>query len=251
MWSAGGTHHIFADPFGDVFARRRSWSADAMCRSFGHCCRRVSWRLIACLVFGVPTQQSTHFFKYCTSIHSQKNWILRNKHNFNSFWTWPSRKMRFWNPTVSHKKAISTNINGRFMSLFFDAKNRGTFRRSPWKSRCQETSQTLGLGCNGILTKDSGVFQLDFLRTGHCGEVVNPQIQKSCWFVNFDHFLHVLILAMSLSHGQWLVMGNWIKTGISCSNVWSFLFFPPLLVDLLNKKTPPSSCVIKLGSINP
>lgn len=49
---------------------------------------------------------------------------------------------------------------------------------------CQETSQTLGLGCNGILTKDSGVFQLDFLRTGHCGEVVNPQIQKDGGIMN-------------------------------------------------------------------
>lgn len=49
---------------------------------------------------------------------------------------------------------------------------------------CQETTQTLGLGCNGILTKDSGVFQLDFLRTGQCGEVVNPQIKKDGGIMN-------------------------------------------------------------------
>ena len=76
------------------------------------------------------------------------------------------------------KTVISTNITLQCPEV--DALKTGLTKRhgSPC-FRCQETTQTLGLGCNGILTKDSGVFQLDFLRTGQCGEVVNPQIKKA------------------------------------------------------------------------
>lgn len=49
---------------------------------------------------------------------------------------------------------------------------------------CQETAATLGKGCSATLTKDSGVFQLDFLRTGNTGGVVNPQIEKDGGIMN-------------------------------------------------------------------
>lgn len=49
---------------------------------------------------------------------------------------------------------------------------------------CQETTETLGKGCNAFATKDSGVFQLDFLRTGNTGKVVNPQIEADGGIMN-------------------------------------------------------------------
>jgi len=41
---------------------------------------------------------------------------------------------------------------------------------------CQETTATLGKGCDAFATGPSGVFQLDFMRTSNTGNKVNPQI---------------------------------------------------------------------------
>lgn len=201
MWSAGGTHHIFADPFGDVFARRRSWSADAMCRSFGHRCRRVSWRLIACLVFDVPTWQSTHFFKYMNSLTKDLGFCGTNtiSNLFELNFTYlldMSHEIQQFPIKRPYLLASTCTLHVPFFRCLEKGHNVST--ESLDFSRCQETTQTLGLGCNGILTKDSGVFQLDFLRTGHCGEVVNPQIQKAadlwtsiifCFCSDFSHVI--------------------------------------------------------------
>ena len=49
---------------------------------------------------------------------------------------------------------------------------------------CQETLSSEGKGCDAYATKDSGVFQLDFLRSGQIGVRVRPQIEKDGGIMN-------------------------------------------------------------------
>lgn len=48
----------------------------------------------------------------------------------------------------------------------------------------QETLSSEGKGCDAYATKDSGVFQLDFLRSGQIGVRVRPQIEKDGGIMN-------------------------------------------------------------------